>query len=288
MRSTTNTVRGGDRPDDGRDLQSTVMMGCDRGGADNQRMTFFGTNFGTCSTMDRCLCAAMPTQLAYYCPTYCRPYCGGRCYSLTEREDCLDGIVRDAGGGRWNFLEDPRFWNVEVETWGYGTALPIWPSNFGQPSCAYDYSAVFEKSGGSSNTNNNGIAVPPTRAPTSSNNNNNRPTWGDISVPIDDEDDKNYEYHYEDEGMTETTGSGSGSGSDTDGSLFDTVKDSTSTLVDTLKDAKDSVLDTASTAPGEWSSGQIAGVSVGVFVGIVILYCLAWWAGRRSGRKTQK
>ena len=47
-------------------LSGIPMLGCDRGGQENQNMNFFGTNFGTCKTMDPCLCAVMPIQMAYY------------------------------------------------------------------------------------------------------------------------------------------------------------------------------------------------------------------------------
>jgi len=123
----------------GRDLQ---MMGCDRGGADDQKMIFFGKNFGTCSTMDRCLQAAMPIQMAYYCPKYGRPACGGQCLSLING-DCSDGVIRDKEGGTHNFRTEDKFWRREAETWGFGTGRPIWPANFGGGSCAYDYSALF-------------------------------------------------------------------------------------------------------------------------------------------------
>ena len=105
-------------------------------------MIFFGKNFGTCSTMDKCLRAAMPIQMAYYCPKYGRPACGGRCLSLING-DCSDGIIRDKEGGTHNFKTEDKFWKREAETWGFGTGRPIWPANFGGGSCAYDYSALF-------------------------------------------------------------------------------------------------------------------------------------------------
>jgi len=119
------------------------MMGCDRGGADNQKMIFWGKNFGTCSNMDPCLRAAMPIQMAYYCPKYGRPSCGGKCLSLING-DCLSGNIRDKDGGTHNFRNDPKFWEREVDTWGFGSDKPRWPANFGGGSCAYDYSSLFK------------------------------------------------------------------------------------------------------------------------------------------------
>ena len=84
----------------------------------------------------------MPIQMAYYCPKYGRPACGGKCLSLIKG-DCLSGIIRDKDGGTHNFRTDPKFWNREVETWGFGSSKPRWPANFGSGSCAYDYSALF-------------------------------------------------------------------------------------------------------------------------------------------------
>ena len=135
----------------------SLLFSSDRGGADNQKMTFFGKNFGTCSTMDKCLFAAMPVQMAYYCPKYGRPSCGGKCYSLIKG-DCLDGKIRDKEGGIHNFRLDPKFWKREVETWSFGTGKPMWPYNFGGGSCAYDYSAVFRTPAPTKK--------PPTRRPT--------------------------------------------------------------------------------------------------------------------------
>jgi len=84
----------------------------------------------------------MPIQMAYYCPKYGRPSCGGRCLSLIKG-DCSSGIIRDKQGGTHNFRTDRKFWDREVDTWGFGSNKPRWPANFGSGSCAYDYSALF-------------------------------------------------------------------------------------------------------------------------------------------------
>ena len=84
----------------------------------------------------------MPIQMAYYCPKYGRPACGGKCLSLKDG-DCLSGVILDKEGGNHNFRTDPKFWGREVETWGLGSGKPRWPANFGEGSCAYDYSALF-------------------------------------------------------------------------------------------------------------------------------------------------
>ena len=87
-------------------------------------------------------CSAMPVQMAYYCPKYGRPACGGKCLSLIKG-DCLSGVILDKEGGKHNFRIDNKFWKREVETWGFGSGKPRWPANFGEGSCAYDYSALF-------------------------------------------------------------------------------------------------------------------------------------------------
>mmetsp|Transcript_2432 Transcript_2432/g.5170 ORF Transcript_2432/g.5170 Transcript_2432/m.5170 type:complete len:251 (-) Transcript_2432:4-756(-) len=112
-------------------MEVRPLMGCDRGGGDDQIMTFFGANFGTCSNADPCLFALMPTRMAYYCPTYARPACGGggRCYSIDA--DCpASGQFYDKDGTMWE-RQDPRFAEAERSAWGY------WPGNFGCPSCMH-------------------------------------------------------------------------------------------------------------------------------------------------------
>ena len=43
------------------------LMGCDRGGADNQKMKFMNVDFGTCSNCDRGLFRIMPTKMVRSC-----------------------------------------------------------------------------------------------------------------------------------------------------------------------------------------------------------------------------
>jgi len=104
------------------------LMGCDRGGAANQRLTFFGADFGLgCAQADRCLFALMPIRMAYYCPEQARPACGGQCYTVVE--DCpADGILVDASGVEHD-ITDPKWTQANGAGWNF------WPANFGCPSC---------------------------------------------------------------------------------------------------------------------------------------------------------
>ena len=104
------------------------LMGCDRGGAANQRLTFFGADFGLgCAQADRCLFALMPIRMAYYCPEQARPACGGQCY--TAEEDCpADGILVDASGVGHD-ITDKKWTQANGAGWNF------WPANFGCPSC---------------------------------------------------------------------------------------------------------------------------------------------------------
>ena len=104
------------------------LMGCDRGGAANQRLTFFGADFGLgCAQAHRCLFALIPIRMAYYCPEQARPACGGQCY--TVEEDCpADGILVDASGVGHD-ITDPKWAQANGAGWNF------WPANFGCPSC---------------------------------------------------------------------------------------------------------------------------------------------------------
>ena len=103
-------------------------MGCDRGGADNQRLVFFGHDFGLgCAQAHPCLFALMPIRMAYYCPKHGRPVCGGECYSVAKH--CPpDGMLVDMDGIGHN-VTDTKWRDANADSWNY------WPANFGCPSC---------------------------------------------------------------------------------------------------------------------------------------------------------
>lgn len=102
-------------------------MGCDRGGADNQRLVFFGHDFGMgCAQADPCLFALMPIRMAYYCPKQGRPVCGGKCYSVAQH--CPNGVIVDADGITHS-VSDPKWTQANADAWNF------WPANFGCPSC---------------------------------------------------------------------------------------------------------------------------------------------------------
>lgn len=103
-------------------------MGCDRGGADNQRLEFFGHDFGMgcqqAAQTNPCLFALMPIRMAYYCPKQGRPVCGGKCYSVAQH--CpADGTIVDMDGIGHN-VTDTKWRDANADSWNY------WPANFGE------------------------------------------------------------------------------------------------------------------------------------------------------------
>jgi len=109
-------------------FESKPLMGCDRGGGVDQRLTFFGHDFGLgCAQADPCLFALMPIRMAYYCPRQGRPKCGGRCYTVAQH--CPpNGILVDRTGQGHN-VTDPMWQKANADAWNY------WPGNFGCPHC---------------------------------------------------------------------------------------------------------------------------------------------------------
>lgn len=94
-------------------------LGCDRGGARNQVIRVKNKTFGSCYTVDRCLFAAMPKQMAYWCPLQARPCCGGLCY---KKSSCSG--VRDEE----NVLHSMESF-AQLSSHGY------WYANLGHPQC---------------------------------------------------------------------------------------------------------------------------------------------------------
>ena len=111
-------------------FETKPYMGCDRGGADNQRLVFFGHDFGMgcaqAAQSNPCLFALMPIRMAYYCPKQGRPVCGGECYTVEKH--CSSGVIVDADGISHS-ISDPKWAQANADAWNY------WPANFGCPSC---------------------------------------------------------------------------------------------------------------------------------------------------------
>jgi hypothetical protein len=83
--------------------------------------------WGTCETMNPCLCGLDATRFAYMCPNKCRPSCSGTC--ATTYGTCPNGFAFDIYGGKQSLttlLSSPD--------------SDLWPWNLGMPCPIYDFS----------------------------------------------------------------------------------------------------------------------------------------------------
>ena len=106
---------------------------CWHGGQENQVLTWLGVNWGSCGTMNPCLCGMSPRAMASWCPTLCRPSCGGSC---ATPDKCPSGFNLDLSGNLVTYYGEPD----------RDTYPSFWPSNWG-PEC-YWYTNVGTRSRG--------------------------------------------------------------------------------------------------------------------------------------------
>lgn len=98
-------------------------MPCDRGGGEKDVITFGQEEWGTCYTMNHCLCGLMPMQMAYWCPYRCRVDCAGG--SCATPEECPNGFNVDDTGAVVDYVG-----TLPPPPWQY------WPVNMG-PACPW-------------------------------------------------------------------------------------------------------------------------------------------------------
>jgi hypothetical protein len=115
-----------------RDLQQMIrwedVVPCDSGwGSLPYPFSLDPEIWGTCETMNPCLCGLDATRFAYMCPNKCRPSCGGTC--ATTYGTCPNGLAFDMYGNKQSLttlLSSPD--------------SDLWPWNLGMPCPIYDFS----------------------------------------------------------------------------------------------------------------------------------------------------
>lgn len=101
---------------------------CSDGGISTQNFNIGIVNegvvsFGSCQSMDRCMCAALPIAAAVRC-NKCRPCCGGSCVTASS---CSSTGVKAANGKTYTFDQVQRNDPYKGQRW---------MEQLGRPACA--------------------------------------------------------------------------------------------------------------------------------------------------------
>jgi hypothetical protein len=88
--------------------------------------------WGTCDSMNPCMCGLDSVRFAYMCPSRCRPSCGGGCATNGWGGNCPSGFAIDVYGTKQTL----------------GTSLPapdskLWPWNMGMYCTIYDHTGNY-------------------------------------------------------------------------------------------------------------------------------------------------
>lgn len=77
---------------------------CKHGGQSNQVLTWLGRTWGSCQTMNPCMCGMHPIRMAYWCTDLCLPACGGKC---ATPNNCPAGFNIGSNGQLVDYQGDP-------------------------------------------------------------------------------------------------------------------------------------------------------------------------------------